>query len=229
MAESNQFGVLYGILQRFQKAGILQDLMLVGSWCLHFYRIEFKNSDEIPAVRTMDADFLIPNIYQLKKECNVAQILKEEGFLPSHNRESGLVKYDHPELRIEFLVPELGRGHDNPLEVKKLGINAQGLRYLNFLTDYPKIISYRDMRIKVPEPAAFALHKFIISGRRLNKEKAKRDLEMAVGLLEFLYEKPREVARIKSILRDIPAKWRKSILLVSNKCFPNLNDTAKKL
>ncbi len=175
----------------------------------------------------MDADFLIPDIHQVKKEIDIPKLLKEEGFLSSYNRMSGTIKFDHPDLRVEFLVPELGRGHDKPLEIKKLGINAQGLRYLNFLTAYPRIISHEDLHIKVPEPAAFALHKLIISARRLNKEKARKDLEMATGLLEFLYTKPREIERIKSIFRTIPKKWLQAILSVSKKHFPRLNETAK--
>lgn len=39
---------------------------------------------------------------------------------------------------MEFLIPELGRDYDKAREVKKLYINAQGLRYLNLLADYPK-------------------------------------------------------------------------------------------
>ncbi len=49
MAEGNQFKVLYRILRRFQEAGVLQEMMLIGSWCLHFYRFEFENHDDMPA------------------------------------------------------------------------------------------------------------------------------------------------------------------------------------
>ena len=172
MAEDNQFKLLHQILRRFQKAGILQEMMLIGSWCLYFYRFEFEHHDGMPAFRTMDVDFLIPDVHQVKHEVDVPKLLKEEGFLSHYNRSSGIIKFDHPDLRVEFLVPELGRGHDKPLEIKKLGIRAQGLRYLNFLTSYPRPILYEDIHIRVPEPAAFALHKLIISARRLNKEKA---------------------------------------------------------
>lgn len=141
MANNNQFQVLHRILKRFQEAGILKEMMLIGSWCLYFYRLAFENDDSLPAVRTMDVDFLIPDIHQVRTEVDIPQLLKEEGFLSTYNRVSGMVKFDHPELRIEFLVPELGKGHDKPLEVKKLNIKAQGLRYLNFLTEYPRIIS----------------------------------------------------------------------------------------
>ena len=225
--EEKQFKILLEILRKFQSAGILPDMMLIGSWCLYFYRLEFENV--FPAIRTLDVDFLIPDRHHLQKEADVPSLLKEMGFVPTFNRSSGLVVYDHEELRVEFLIPELGKGHDQPQEVKKLHVKAVALRYLNLLVSYPRIVLYHELRIKVPEPAAFALHKLIISERRLNKVKARKDLEMAIGLLNFLYTKPKEVERIKSILRTIPQKWLETILSVSGKHFPKLNETAKGL
>ncbi len=49
MDERNQFKLLYRILRRFQEAGALQEMMLIGSWCLHFYRFVFENHDALPA------------------------------------------------------------------------------------------------------------------------------------------------------------------------------------
>ena len=47
---------------------------------------------------------------------------------------TGYTKYVHPELELEFLIAELGRGKGNkPYEIPKLHINAQGLRFLNLL------------------------------------------------------------------------------------------------
>lgn len=227
--EEKQFKILRNILGKFQSVGILQDFMLIGSWCLYFYQFEFKEKDGFSAIRTLDVDFLIPDHPTLRKEIDIPEILKEMGFVSTFNRSSGLVVYDHEELRVEFLIPELGRGHDKPQEIKKFHVNAVALRFLNLLTDYPRIVTYENLLLKVPEPAAFTLHKLIISERRLKKEKADKDLEMAVGLLEFLYTKPKEVARIKSILRTIPKKWLGTILSVSKKHFPKLNETAKEL
>lgn len=227
MAEEEQFKILIQILRKFQKAGILSDLMLIGSWCLQFYRYHFEHPEALPAFRTLDVDFLIPNPKQVGTEADVPRILREEGFAPTFNRSSGIVKYDHPELRVEFLVPELGRGDIGPQEIKKLHIKAQGLRYLNLLVGYPRLISYEGLQIRVPDPAVFALHKLIISARRLNKAKQKTDLEMGVGLLDFLYARPSEVARIRSILRTMPKKWLAAVLSISEKHSPRLNQLAK--
>ena len=125
---------------------------------------------------------------------------------------------------MEFLVPELGRGYHKPRDIRPWHIQAQGIRYLNFLTAFPQRIQYQDMIICVPDPAAFAMHKLIISSRRTKKEKQEKDLETAVGILKFLLQYPKEEARVREVLAKIPAKWRKTILAVSAKHFPVFNE-----
>lgn len=229
MAEEKQFEILLQVLRRFQEADILNELMLIGSWCLQFYRYHFEHPDKLPAFRTTDVDFLIPHANKIEIEADVPAILRKEGFSPTFNRASGIVKYNHPELQVEFLVPELGKGGDRAREIKNFHITAVALRYLNMLLDYPLLVNYEGLQIRVPEPATFALHKLIISARRLNKEKQKSDLETAVGLLDFLYSRPHEVKRIKSILKTLPKKWLETILAISKKYSPNLNQIAENL
>ena len=55
-----KFDLLLNVLRDLQKADILQHFILVGSWCLNFYRYLYDNPVEIPATRTLDADILIP-------------------------------------------------------------------------------------------------------------------------------------------------------------------------
>ncbi len=227
MAEKNQFDLLKQILLKFQSQDILQDVMLIGSWCLYFYQLDFDKTDKIQRVRTLDVDLLISANQKISRDVNVPEILQEMGFVKTINRANDLVVYDHPDLRVEFLIPEVGRGSDKPKMIKKLNVNAQSLRYLNLLLDYPKIISDGQLHVKVPQPAAFVLHKLIVSTRRKETAKKNKDLETAVNLLEFLYTKPAEVNRIKSILRTIPNGWKRTILSVSADHFPRLNETAK--
>ena len=52
------------VLKEFHKAGVLKDLVLIGSWCHYFYRAYFNDAPEIPLVRTLDLDFLIPKRQQ---------------------------------------------------------------------------------------------------------------------------------------------------------------------
>jgi hypothetical protein len=226
MSEKDQLKTFLSVLRHFQTAGILKEMMLIGSWCLYFYRHEFEHPKSIPAVHTLDADFLIPSLRGVNAEADVPSILASLGFAPTFNRSNNLTVYDHPGLRVEFLVPETGRGFQKPQLIKQLCVKAQALRYLNFLSEYPKIIVYEDLQLCTPEPVVFALHKLIVSSRRSKKDKRDRDIEAAMGLLDFLYGKPKEVARLKSVMRTMPAKWRKSVLKISEKTYPRLNETA---
>lgn len=228
MAEKEQFEILLKVLKRFQEAGILKDLMLIGSWCLQFYRYHFENPERLPAFRTLDVDFLIPHASRIKTNVDIPELLKREGFVPSFNRFNDIVKYDHRELRVEFLVPELGRG-GRAKEIKNLHVKAVALRYLNLLLDYPLLIKHEELEVRVPEPAVFALHKFIVSSRRLKMEKQSKDLEAAIGVLDFLWQNPREIERIKKILKAIPQSWRKLIARVADKHYPPVSEMIRLL
>lgn len=227
MERNDQVDLLVRVLGRFSKTGVLDQCMLIGSWCLHFYRYEFDKANLLPSLRTMDVDFLILNPGKIRKQVDIPGLLKEEGFIPLMNYANRLIRYQHPDLLVEFLVPELGRGFDKPRNIKPWHIQAQGIRFLNFLTAFPKRIHYRNMTICVPEPAAFALHKLIVSSRRTKKEKKQKDLESSVGLLEFLFKDLHSKEQVRSVLEKLPPKWRKTIFSVSEKYFPALNELYK--
>ncbi|GAI80760.1 unnamed protein product, partial [marine sediment metagenome] len=189
----------------------------------YFYRIYFSNAQEITLLRTLDIDFLIPNPPKIHKDVNIPEILDTLDFIPSHDYLTGYTKYVHPELELEFLIAELGRGKGNkPYEIPKLHINAQGLRFLNLLQWYTIKIKYKNMNVIVPEPAAYVLHKFIIYERRLNKEKQKRDLLSAKGIGEFLLQNRTQQKKITEIFNSLPNKWQKLVLR-------NLKDNSKLL
>ncbi len=229
MSKDNQFEILLLVLKRFQEKGILKELMLIGSWCLEFYRYHFEDPEKLPAFRTLDVDFLIPHASKIKTETDVPEILKKEGFVATYNRSSDIVKYNHKELQVEFLVPELGRGGHGSREIKNLHIKAVALRYLSMLLDRPLLIHYKGLQVRVPEPAVFALHKLIVSEQRKNEKKKKSDLETALGLLDYLYSKPHEVNRIKTVLRGLPKSWINTIDSIARRQHPKLAETVERL
>jgi len=209
-ARSNLF---ISTLKVLQKAGVLNKIILVGSWCHYFYRIYFDNAPEIPIVRTLDIDFLIPNPFKANNEINIPEILETLDFRPVKNYPSGYTKYVHPELELEFLTPELGRGKgDKPYEISKLHINAQGLRYLNLLQSQTIKVEYEDIKIILPEPAAYVLHKYIIFERRKKEEKMIRDLKAAKEIGEFLLKKTSQRKKLKIIFKSLPKKWQNRII-----------------
>jgi len=216
MGEEAQSDLFLQILRRFDREGILDHVMIIGSWCLPLYRAVLSEAKALPALRTLDVDFLIPDQSSIRREVDVPSVLEELGFVQTHYASSEWTVYDHPELRVEFLVPELGKGSDKARKIKKLHVNAQGLRYLNLLAGYPRKLSYAGLTVLVPEPAAFALQKLMISERRRG-EKGQKDLESAIAVLDYVRTHPKEWKRMKEILKNIPKAWLKTITCLAKK------------
>ena len=120
-------------------------------------------------------------------------------------------------------------GNFIPQEIKKLHIKAIGLRYLNLLAEHPRIIAYGDIKVKVPEPGVFAVHKLIISDRRKKADKKDRDLEAAVGILDWIFGQPDEFKKLKTVLKSLPKKWLENIALISQREYPRLVDEVNRL
>lgn len=71
--EKKQYELCLEILRRFNKAGILKDFILIGSWCAYFYNEYFAGIPYLDrvALKTRDIDFLIDNPCRIKEEVNV--------------------------------------------------------------------------------------------------------------------------------------------------------------
>lgn len=200
-------------IEALHNSGALDELILIGSWCLYFYRRNFNNATEIPIVKTLDIDFLIPNPRNIKKTIDIPKILESLDFIPMRNHMTGNTKYAHPELELEFLTPDLGRGHGSkPYEIPELHINAQGLRYLSLLQVHVTTVKYRNSKVRLPEPAAYVLHKFIVFERRTKKEKRERDLKAAKDIGEFLLKDAKQRVKLKTIFAALPKKWQARIM-----------------
>ncbi|MHC4122914.1 MAG: GSU2403 family nucleotidyltransferase fold protein [Planctomycetota bacterium] len=211
--EKNQYKLCLEVLRRFNKTGILDGLILIGSWCLYFYKDYFKKTPyiDITALKTRDMDFLVPIPPKIRKSVDVPELLKDLGFVTDFKGSKGYIKLDHPDLILEFLVPERGRGSDRPYKLPQLGINATSLRFLSFLIDNVIRVKVEDFYINVPHPANFALHKLIIFQRRAREHKALKDKNTAIEILKALLNKD-EGRIVKKTLDSIPRKWKSKVI-----------------
>jgi hypothetical protein len=154
--EKKKSEICLEVLKRFSEAGILKDIVLIGSWCLYFYKEYFTGVYVPPLLRTRDVDFLVPLPTKMKKGVNVPALLKDMGFVVEHLGSEGYLRMGHPELMVEFLVPERGRGSNKPFPLPQISLNAQPLRFLDFLAKHVIEITAESLRIKLPHPAAYA-------------------------------------------------------------------------
>ena len=208
--------IFFRVMETLQSYGVLQEFILVGSWCQYFYQDYFGYSPRIPLVRTLDLDFMIPNPPRIREDINVGELLENLGFERRTDTLSGLSKFMHPDLEVEFLFPEQGRGKNTPYEIKKLHINAEGLRYLNLLQQHVLILNRTGIEIRVPEPAAFVLHKHIISERRTNVDKKAKDKAVALEIGDYLLDLPEQRRKLISVYRGLPESWKKTLLGILN-------------
>jgi hypothetical protein len=205
-----KYALFLRVLKKFYDAGILDEIILVGSWCMYFYKDYFPAESFSPSIRTKDIDFLVPIPIKTQKKTDVVQLLKSEGFIVTFNR-SGYMRLEHPELMIEFLVPERGRGTDKPYMLPHLGVNAQALRFLDFLAQNAIVIRLEKLKVRVPHPAAFGLHKLIISKRRKTEEKLLKEKQEALSVLNVLIEQG-EANVVKAMFCKMPITWGKKII-----------------
>jgi hypothetical protein len=200
------------VLKKLNEVKLLDDLILIGGWCLYVYKEYFNNSEQVPIKRTTDLDLLIPNPPKLKHPANITSLLKELDFRVEHNLTNNFSKFVHPDLEIEFLMNQKGRGDINYYDVKALSVTAVQLRYLGLLESNVMRVKYHGLMLRVPEPAAYTMHKYIVSDRRKNPAKAKKDLETAKEMTALLLNDLKQKRKLKAIFNGLNKSWQKTIL-----------------
>lgn len=213
------------ILKTFADNNLFNEgVELIGSWCFQLYQ-KHLGAKSFP-LRTQDIDFLIPNPYKGKKHLGFIKQLEELGFKCDFKRDGSLYLWN-AELKIEFITPEKGRGADSSIRIKKLGINAIPLRFVSLLLDNPITIVEDGIKIQVPNPANFCLHKLIVASRRRRIDKGLKDLEQAICTSVIV-----DSREIQQLFGSLPKKWGQRITRVLEKAeeeLPLLTEEIRKL
>ncbi len=199
------------ILRRLDAVGVLPHVMLIGSWAVYFYRHYFKPGSYQPSIRTRDMDFLVawppPRMAQ---SVDLPREMADLDFVTGYRGEEGYMILQHPDLLLEFLVPERGRGGNKAVPLPQLGVNAQPLRYLDMLLENAITVRYEYLSLRLPHPARFGLHKLLVAGRRRVAAKADKDRNEARKVLAAL-DTAGEWSTVPACLQRLPAKWRTAI------------------
>ncbi len=198
------------VLETLQRAGLLKQLVLIGSWCAYFYASLFEKGAFEAGIKTLDMDFLIPSPRNLSKDAtSIEELLKPLDFDPDFTA-SGWERFVHPDLRVEFLIPRIGATSDQPRTIKELGVVAMPLRHTSALIVKVITVERDGLCVNVPHPIAFSLHKLFVSTRRQEKGKAIRDKELTFRILSALTRvKPSK--DIRKIWGAFTAKEKKAI------------------
>lgn len=208
--QKQQYDLCHEVLRRLQSEKVLPHLILTGSWCLLLYRQYFGKTALFSTLRTRDIDFLVPLPVSIKDKVDVPQLLEDLGFVVDYKGNEGFMQLVHPELMLEFLVPQRGRESNYAHALPQLGMNAQPLRYMDMATMHTIKLTFEGVPLSVPHPASFALHKLLVAPRRKDETKRARDIAVAVELLNMLLAR-RDTAILANVVGRIPASWRKTI------------------
>lgn len=119
--------------------------------------------------------------------------------------------YEAAGVRVEFLTTNRGADRDAPSRLPALRTEAQGLRMMDFLLrDVVPAALLHDagVAVNVPAPARFAVHKLMVSQRRMGG-KAGKDLAQAEALVRLLSD--RQPLLLQEVLLEAHANgpsWR---------------------
>lgn len=198
------------IYRVFAKHGLFDEgVEVIGSWCFQLYQ-KYLGVKKFP-FRTPDIDFLIPFPFRGREHPDFIKDLEDLGFrLDFYKNGSTYLWKD--EFRIEFLTPERGRGSEKAIPVKKLGLAAIPLRYLDLLFQSPVVVPDEGLKILLPHPARFCLHKLIVASRRKRQDKSAKDLLQAVAVGEIV-----RVKELEALFRSLPKGWRSTIMKMLEK------------
>jgi hypothetical protein len=117
-------------------------------------------------------------------------------------------------LRVDLLTPAQGTRDGKPVIIRHLKAAAQPLELLDYLLEAPiatPLVNGGATLVNVPDPARFALHKLMVSGRRqvFEQTKAGKDRQQAAEILEVLYEDRRgDLTAAVKALNTKPLAWR---------------------
>ena len=187
--------------------------MIAGSWNIFLYDKYFgKDAGKIPPIRTLDVDFLVPRPSRVGRKANIPELLKDLGYIVQFKGSEGFIKLLHPDLIVEFIVPEKGKGVDNrPVSIPNLGVNASALRFMDILYENMLTVNYEGMKVNISHPAALAFHYLLIYPRRKNRDKAEKNLDHAAAILKLMLEKGKE-KEIIGVYKKLHGNWKREVV-----------------
>ena len=116
------------ILEVLMDEGILDNVVLIGSWCLSFYKYIFDNFKS--TIRTTDIDFYVPNSKSIKEKNNTIVSLRNINYdlvLDTITNKTTFISPDG--FEIEFLT-KLNRNRYACIKLGNTSIYAESLSYI---------------------------------------------------------------------------------------------------
>lgn len=200
---------LVEILKALNRDGMLSNIVLIGSWCLEFYKDIFEGFK--PLVRTTDIDFYVPSAQKTFVDGDVIGSLKELNYDHIQDTMTNKSKFISSDgFEIEFLT-KLNREGLSCVRVGNTGIYAESLSYVEIYSSHYVEIEKAGCKVKVASPASFVIQKVLINDRR--GAKADKDKQAIGYVLSFIPASKKASREFWEIMDSLPKKWEKKVEL----------------
>lgn len=209
------------LLRAIQSAKLFEaGFVLVGTMAYQLYPPIVGAFLSASASRTQDADFAVSRfaLPRFAGKGDIQAILRnaDPSFEPRWHRDDKLPRafISTRGLLVELLMT-MGRS-ESPVEIKALNCAAQPLRYMEYLIQDPiEVVALHGngVRVSLPQPARYAVHKMIVHALR-SGPKSHKDLLQARELIEIL--RARDPAALEEAIEDAEKRGRTSRTLVRN-------------
>lgn len=216
---SRNIGVLMEALSR---AGFFNSgLVLIGTVAFGTYTamLGFKFDDSL--MMTQDADLAVASIADTRGDASILDVIQraDKTFSPLPTLDAR----DLPRrfraqsgLEVELLTPVRSRDDGQAIPVPNIGASAVAMQYMAFLLRQavPGMILHGDgVRVRVPQPMRYCIHKLIISqAPQRSPLKKTKDLKQAKQLFGyFSYNEPEAFGDLIEEAVANGRKWRTNL------------------
>lgn len=196
---------LLQLLKVLDSNNILPHVILAGSWAEYVYAQSGLLPGYVVRLRTLDIDFLVKNLRKPTDPISIPSVMREKGYTIMHDTLMGTTKIVSPGgLDVEFLIPQKGSGV-HPILKTNLGVNAQALRHMEAIIANAVTADLFGMKVQVPCPESYVLHKMLINDVRTAVKKIK-DRDSIVRLLPYI-----DLNKVSSLFEAMTKKEKNRI------------------
>jgi hypothetical protein len=176
------------VLDVLADAGLLDTAVLVGTAAYTCYPLLLGTPLPSATLMTQDADLATATLALAARDgtSSMRDILGRAD--PSFREVPGLKPTSPPAsfrsgegFRVDLLTPVLRRNDPNPMPLAHLAAGATPLQYLRWLIQDPVTgvaLAGPGIRVRLPQPARFAVHKLIVAQKRSQGERLKRQKDL---------------------------------------------------
>ncbi len=212
--------ILGRLLEVIANAGFFErGMTLVGTAAYQTYSPIMGYHLSSANLMTNDADLSVAEFIPSGSEEDFLSVLRRaDPTFDAHWNEGDKLPKAFKASSNDFLVELLtkhGRGRTSPVAVKSIGASAAPLAFQEYLAaDAIDVIALygSGVRVRVPSPARYAVHKLMVATRRKDATKRLKDLAQAKELFEVIgAAEPMALADALDDARSRGKEWGKAI------------------